>query len=299
MPHEAGVCGSFHLIFRTYFSKLSVSLVLTESDPMNISPSKKTALLLLSALLFLLTGCGKKKTLGYEVLSKLDDEQFSVAFRSDDPLRDMVSAALEEVAAEGLLSRLSEQYLGNDYSCLSGTPGALETLGGSMPPNRPLRVGVQDGAAPLSWKDDSGNFTGMIPDLVNAVAAKLGCEVVYCEIRVEDVEVELGSGNVDCAWLPASFPASEDYSLSPAWMQNSHLLVVRQGSGLNRVKDLKNHNIGVTDSTSELALKNNSKIYDSVTIWTYADIRSCFTALSTGECDALIIDNIVSMNYLG
>ena len=62
---------------------------------MNISPFKKTALLLLSALLFLLTGCGKKKTLGYEVLSKLDDEQFSVAFRSDDPLRDMVSAALE------------------------------------------------------------------------------------------------------------------------------------------------------------------------------------------------------------
>ena len=262
--------------------------------------SRFFALLLLSVIILSLMSCGSKAEVrGYEVLAKLDDEQFSVAFRSGDPLRDLVSAALEEIAAEGLLSRLSSQYLGADYSCLPGTPAALETLGMEMPEGRQLRVGVQDGAAPLCWKDDSGNFTGMIPDLVNEVARKLGCEIIYCEVKPEDIGVELGSGNADCAWLPAAFAESEDYSLSPAWMQNSHLLIVRQGSGITRIKDLKNHNIGITDSTSDNALKNNSKIYDSVTIWTYADIRSCFTALSTGDCDAVIIDNIVSINYLG
>ena len=261
-----------------------------------------TTKILCFVLLLALTLCGcggKSETRGYEVLAKLDDEQFTVAFRSGDPMRDLVSAALEEIAAEGLLSRLSSQYLGADYSCLAGTPNALEVLGLEMPEGRQLRVGVQDGAAPLCWKDDSGNFTGMIPDLVDAVAQKLHCEIVYCEVRAENVSVELGSGNADCAWLPAAFAESEEYSLSPAWMTNSHLLIVRQGSGITKIKDLKKHNIGVTDSTSDLALKNNSKIYDSVTIWTYADIRSCFTALSAGDCDAVIIDNIVSINYLG
>ena len=118
------------------------------------------------------------------------------------------------------------------------------------------------------------------------------------EISSDNVAVELASGNVDCAWLPASYSASSDYSLSPGWMENSHLLVVRKGSGLNKIRDLKNHNVGVTDGTSEKALKDNTKIFDTLTLWEYNDIKSCFTALASGICDAVVIDSIVSGHYL-
>lgn len=262
-----------------------------------------TALLLCFVLLGSLCACGGNRTLsGYEVISKLNEEQFTVAFRSGDPLCDIVSAAMREMSAEGLFSRLSSQYLGADYSCMEAKAGALQELidsGVALQQGRRFIVGVQGGSAPLCWKNDSGGFTGLIPDLIADLQSKTDWDVVYAEIKVEDVEIELASGNIDCAWLPASMEGSDVLSLSPAWMNNSHLLIVRQGSGMNRLKDLKKHNVGITDKTSEEALKNSDeKTYGTVTIWSYADIRTCFNALAAGECDAVIIDNIVSINYI-
>ena len=256
------------------------------------------SLFLLLALLLTLCACGGKRSEGYDVLERLGTEQFSVVFRRDDPLGEFVSAAMREVAADGTLTRLSGQYLGKDYSCLEGQDSALARLGTELPAGRVLMVGVVGGAAPLCWRDDSGSFTGLIPDFVRAVADKLGWEIAYHEILVEDVLIELNSGNVDCAWVPAAFAESSSYSLSPAWMENSHLLIVRHGSGINKVKDLRKHNVGMPDKTAVDAFKNNTKIYDSVTIWTYSDIRSCFSALAAGDCDGIVIDDIVSAHYL-
>ncbi len=255
--------------------------------------------LLLTALCLGLAGCGGTRSTGYEVIARLDSEQFSVAFRYGDSICTIVTAAMEVLAADGLFSRLSSQYLGADYSCLEGNASALSTLTVPIPAGKKLLVGVEGGDAPLCWLDDSGSYTGLIPDLITAVADKLGWEIQYVGIGSEDVAVELASGNVDCAWLPASYSAdSTDYSLSPGWMENSHLLVVRKGSGLNRVRSLRGHNIGVTDSTALLALQNNTKIYDTVTVWRYDDIRSSFTALAAGDCDAVVIDSIISSSYL-
>lgn len=254
--------------------------------------------LLLAAMLAGLCGCGGKKATGYEVLAKLDSEEFTVAFRSGDPTCDIVTAAMQEMAAEGLFSRLSSQYLGDDYSRIEGKAGALGDLPEGWKNGRRLLVGVQDGVAPLCWLNDDGTFTGLIPDLVDALAQKTGWNVVYVAIKPENVGIELASGNVDCAWLPAAFGNSDDYSCSPVWMENSHLLVVLKGSGIGNIKKLKNCNVGLTDSTSEAALKSNTKIFDTLTIWTYNDIRSCFNALAAGTCDAVVIDSIVSSHYI-
>lgn len=255
--------------------------------------------LLILILCFTLFGCGGSRVAGYEVIARLDSEEFTIAFRDGDITCDIVSAALEEMAAEGLLSRLSLQYLGADYSSLEGNDGALVELGVEIPAGKRLLVGVTDGAAPLCSRDENtGNFVGLIPDMVKSLAEKTGWEIVYMEISSQNVAVELASGNVDCAWLPASYSASADYALSPGWMENSHLLVVRKGSGLNKIRDLKNHNVGITDATSEKALKDNTKIFDTLTLWEYGDIKSCFTALASGICDAVVIDSIVSGHYL-
>lgn len=260
------------------------------------------ALLCLILILSLCACGGSKKLPGYEVVAKLNDEQFTVAFRAGDPLCEIVTAAMKEMAAEGLMSRLSGQYLGADYSCMESYAGAMSELssrGIELQSGRRFIVGVQNGAAPLCWKNDSGGFTGLIPDMIRELEKKTGWNVVYNEIKVENVEIELASGNIDCAWLPAQMPASEELSLTPPWMNNSHLVVVREGSGMNRLKDLKKHNVGVTDQTGQDALKNSDeKIYNAVTLWHYTDIRTCFNALAAGECDAIIIDNIVSTNYI-
>ena len=87
-----------------------------------------SALLCMVMILSLCACGGNRKLSGYEIVAKLNDEQFTVAFRFGDPLCEIVSAALKEMASEGLVSRLSSQYLGADYSCVEPFAGALSEL---------------------------------------------------------------------------------------------------------------------------------------------------------------------------
>ena len=262
--------------------------------------SKRIGALFLSiVLLFLLCACGGSRPVTFKVIAELDQEEFRVAFRKDDPLCDIVTAVLKELAAEGQLSRLSGQYLGADYTCMPALPEALRILEAEVVPGRKLRVGVQEGVAPLSSSRDDGTFYGLIPDLAELVAQKLGWTFEYMVINSDNVAAELGSGNIDCAWMAASFAGSEDTcSLSPGWLRNSHELVVREGSGLNRKNSLKGKILGVTDATALAALKESGLEEKAGAVWFYTDLISCFNALAAGDCDALVIDSIVKGYYM-
>ena len=252
-------------------------------------------------MLFSLCACNSAKPVSFQVIAELNAEEFRVAFRKDDPLCTIISAAMKELAAEGQLSRLSAQYLGADYSCMEALPEATRIIDAEITPGRKLRIGVQEGVAPISSSRDDGTFYGLIPDLAELVAKKLGWSFEYMAINSDNVAAELGSGNIDCAWMAASFAGSEETcSLSPGWLRNTHELVVREGSGINRKKNLKSKILAVTDATSLAALKEagllDAKLKNAV--WTYDDLISCFNALAAGDCDALVIDSIVSGYYM-
>ena len=84
------------------------------------------ALVLCAALCFLLmTGCGSRNAIRFKMIAELNQEEFCIAFRKDDPLCDIFTAALKELSADGQISRLSAQDLGTDYSCMEALPGAL------------------------------------------------------------------------------------------------------------------------------------------------------------------------------
>ena len=85
----------------------------------------KKYLLLLLPLCLLLPGCGAGNTIRFKMIAELNQEEFCVAFRKDDPLCDIFTAALKELSADGQISRLSAQYLGTDYTCMEALPGAL------------------------------------------------------------------------------------------------------------------------------------------------------------------------------
>ncbi|MBQ3277164.1 MAG: transporter substrate-binding domain-containing protein [Oscillospiraceae bacterium] len=266
-----------------------------------MSRSKRIAVLFLCLiLLFSLCACGgSRRPVTFKVIAELDQEEFRVAFRKDDPLCDIVTAAMKELAAEGQLSRLSGQYLGADYTCMPALPEALRILDTEITPGRMLRVGVQEGVAPLSSSRDDGTFYGLIPDLAELIAQKLGWTFEYMVINSDNVAAELGSGNIDCAWMAASFAESESTcSLSPGWLRNSHELVVRSNSGINRKKALKGKAVGITDVTSLNALKASGLEEKLAAVWHYDDLISCFNALASGDCDALVIDSIVSGYYM-
>ena len=131
------------------------------------------AMILILALITTLFGCGRNngpRPITFTVIGELNQEEFRVAFRKDDPLCEIVTAAMEELAAEGQITRLSTQYLGADYSCMPARDGALLSVSADTVPGRKLRIGVQDGVAPLSSSRADGSFSGLIPDMAELVA---------------------------------------------------------------------------------------------------------------------------------
>lgn len=247
----------------------------------------------------LLAGCGSRNAIRFKMIAELNHEEFCVAFRKDDPLCTIFTAALQELAADGQISRLSAQYLGTDYSCMEAVPNALQLLETPPEAGRKLRIGVQDGIAPISSSRDDGSFGGLIPDLAQLVAEKLGWSFEYMVINSDNVAAELGSGNIDCAWMAASFSdSSSTVSLSPGWLRNTHELVVRADSRYSRKNSLKGKVIGITDATALDALKDSGMDDKIGSVWYYDDLSTCFTALAAGDCDAVVIDSIVSGYYM-
>jgi len=258
------------------------------------------AAVLSAVLIFSLSGCGRGNQGGYRVIAELNREEFRIAFRADDPLRDIITAAMQEAASEGQIAQLSSYYLGKDYSCMDGVAGALSLLEVEIPTDRAIRIGIQDGMAPLSSSRDDGSFTGLIPDLIQVVMEKLGWEYEFMVIGTDNVAVDLASGNVDCAWLGAAVKSdSEQIAFSPSWLQNTHDLVVRQDSGYTRLNSLKGKVLGIIDSTSMDALKENGLYEKAGAVWYYDDMRTCMNALAAGQCDALVIDGIIASYYIG
>ena len=118
-------------------------------------------------------------------------------------------------------------------------------------------------------------------------------------INSDNVAAELGSGNIDCAWMAASFSdSSSSVSLSPGWLRNTHELVVRSDSRYTRKNSLKGKVIGITDATALAALKESGMDAKVGSVWYYDDLSACFAALAAGDCDAVVIDGIVSGYYM-
>jgi ABC-type amino acid transport substrate-binding protein len=257
------------------------------------------AFLLVLTMLLSLSACGGGAKSVYKVLDTMDSEQLRVAFRSGDGLCEFISAAMSELAAAGELSRLSAKWLGKDHACLEGAPDALAQLGTEIPENRLLLVGIESGAEPMSAYS-GGRFTGLIPELVGLVCEKLGWDYKFIIIVNSEVKVELTSGNVDCAWISSSFAEeSESCSLSPAYLENSHLLVVRRDTGISRKGKLNGKDIAVTDDSGAVrALEAEGLPSGGGAVWTYSDVRSCFEALNEGVCAALAVDSLVADYYI-
>ena len=56
--------------------------------------------------------------------------------------------------------------------------------------------------------------------------------------------------------------------------------------------------IGITDATALAALKESGMDAKVGSVWYYDDLSACFAALAAGDCDAVVIDGIVSGYYM-
>ena len=151
-------------------------------------------LLLTLCLSFSLCACGGSRfRYGINTVQILVQQDYSLAFRNNDPLYFYVTAALSVLAAEGRVDQLATKWLGSPALNYAKQADALEKL---VPPEpQDLIIGLDVNAFPFSYLSN-GEYWGLDVELALAVCEKLGWT-----LKMQPIEKENGEGERVCGAL--------------------------------------------------------------------------------------------------
>ena len=253
-------------------------------------------LLLALGVMLSLCACGKSRfRYGVATVEVLVEQDYSLAFRNNDPLYFYVTAALSVLAAEGRVDQLSNKWLGSSALKYAKQADALEKL--QPPEPQDLIVGLDANAFPFAYLSN-GEYWGLDVKLAMAVCEKLGWTLKLQPIEKENVYVELSSGNIDVAWggiaLDPKEAASGQYTVYGPYIHNDIVVATRNGSAVWNKMRLSGRKMCMP-STPEArqALEADPKLIKRLGQITRlaGGTMECFEYLYAGKCDVVLTDS--------
>ena len=250
-------------------------------------------LLLILGMCLSLSGCGGSAR-EVETVVTLVEQEYSIAFRTGDPLAYYVAAAIEVLNAEGLVDELSLKWFGSRMVNFGKNDKALEILG--MPEPRSFIIGVDVNSFPMVYLT-GGQYWGFDIEFATAVCEKLNWELRIQSIEKENVYIELSSGNIDCAWggiaLDQSELAAGKLAQYGPYVEND-IVIAKRGDSFIENKYMLSHKALAMCSTVEAmdALKSDQGIMNRLgQISRLAGgTTECFQYLYQGRCDVILTD---------
>ena len=161
-----------------------------------------------------------------------------------------------------------------------------------------LTVGIDEEFAPMGFRDEKGDLVGFDIDLAKEAARRMGVELEFKSIDWDNKETEITSGNIDMIWngLDITDEYKEYMIFSKPYMDNRQILLVKRNNpeGIHSEGDLAGKIVGTqAGSNSETYVLQNDALKSTFAEFkTYRNIKEGFEALTSGEFDALIIDEI-------
>ena len=123
---------------------------------------------------------------------------------------------------------------------------------------RKFVVGFDADFPPYGYKDGA-EYKGFDLDLAREVCARKGWKFVANPINWDAKDMELNSGSIDCIWNGFTIQGREDaYTFSAPYVDNSQVVLVKAGSQIKTLADLKGKIVGVqTDTPVQKALSKD------------------------------------------
>ena len=160
--------------------------------------------------------------------------------------------------------------------------------------NNTLVVGFDAEFPPYGYKNDSGEYVGFDLDLAQEVCDRNNWTLVKQPIDWDAKDTELNSGTIDCIWNGFTINGREDnYTWSEPYIDNKQVIVVKNGSNITNLSDLKGKIVETQkDSSALAALEGEQKtLADTFKDLTQiADYNTAFMDLKSGVCDAIAMD---------
>ena len=158
-----------------------------------------------------------------------------------------------------------------------------------------LKVGVDAAFAPMTFKDETGAFTGYDVALATAVAEKLGVTVEFVEVDWANLAAALNDGSIDVVWSGMSINAERqaEMTISEAYLEsNTILLVHKDVAGF--IEDLKGKKVAVQTGSyaEELLCEQYSELSAEMEILGAVDNDAAIADLIAGNVDAVMLDSV-------
>ena len=164
-----------------------------------------------------------------------------------------------------------------------------------------LVIGLDDQFPPMGFRDDKTELVGFDIDLAKAVCDKLGIEAVPTPIDWSAKEFELNGGKVDVLWngLTITDARKEAMLLSPAYIANAQVIVVRKDSGIKTLADLSGKTVALQEASSaDEAYMACSAAGTEKELVKAPENISLFNDLKIGRIDAVVIDKVFGDYYI-
>ena len=166
-------------------------------------------------------------------------------------------------------------------------------------------MGVDPEYPPFSYLGDDGKFTGFDVEVAQAVCDELGWDLKVFGVNWDQKLVQLDSNECDCIWSGMTILDSmkeAGYTLSAPYYDNTQVIMVKEGSDIKSSADLAGKVVAVQLGTSGDSLLSEGGDLESLTATFKSLVRSdsflkCFTELSGGAVDAVIVDKPVATAY--
>ena len=181
----------------------------------------------------------------------------------------------------------------------AGTEAAgTETAGNG----KTFTVGFDASFPPYGYQEN-GEYVGFDLDLAQEVCDRNGWELVKTPIDWDAKNIELNGGSIDCIWNGFTMNGrEEDYTWTPAYINNTQVFAVNKNSGITKAADLVGKNVLVQADSSALAALQDEEntdikaLADSFGSLTQVpDYESALMELEAGSADAVAMDEGVAL----
>jgi polar amino acid transport system substrate-binding protein len=210
----------------------------------------------------------------------------------------VILAGVMTAAMAGCGNGDSQATSGKSTSASSGSSADSTSAAGTGVEDGVFTVGFDAEYPPYGYMDENGEYTGFDLELAQAVCDLEGWELEKKPINWDSKDMELNSGSIDCIWNGFTMNGREDdYTFSVPYVDNSQVIVVAEGSGIESLSDLAGKVVGVQAASAALDLLQSEEeggqkaLADTFgSLNEFADYNTAFTELQAGALDALAID---------
>ena len=171
----------------------------------------------------------------------------------------------------------------------------------SAPAITKLVIGLDDQFPPRGFRDETNQLVGFDIELAQAVCDRLGIEAVPTPIDWTTKEFELNGGKVDVLWngLTITEERQEAMLMSPAYIANAQVIVVRSDSGIATLSDLAGKTVALQEgSSADEAYAGCPAAGTEKELVKAPENISLFSDLKIGRIDAVVIDKVFGDYYI-